>query len=89
MSGKTDEIEWRMVRLRLSTIKRLEAMRERLRTVYNKHAAFYVTFDNGEASNDALIAELLRRDEQHQARSRKAKKRMQERWADTRWTIIP
>jgi len=74
MSGKVNESLWRIVRLRPDTVTRLRVFEARVRAAREMGFTEVNPNEQDQISLDALICELLRRDEEHMERSLKATK---------------
>ena len=73
MAGKVNETLWRMTRLRPSTVDRLRVFEQRIRNAREMGETHVNPNEQDEISIDALVQELLRRDEEHVQRSRRSK----------------
>jgi len=75
MSGKVNETLWRMVRIRPETVYRLRDLEARIRKARENGFTEVNPDEMDRISIDALICELLRRDDEHRERSKASGKR--------------
>lgn len=73
--AKVNEANWRMVRLRLSTVEALRGFEARLRLSYERGQQTVGPNDRDQISFDHLIHVLLVRESAHAERSRKRRKK--------------
>jgi len=70
MAGKVNETLWRMVRLRPETVYRLRDLEIRIRRARENGFNEVNPDELDRISLDALVCELLRRDDEHRERSK-------------------
>jgi len=75
MAGKVNETLWHIIRVRPLTAKALRQFGDRLRNSFENGQGSVGPNDRDTIPMDAIITELLRREQEHSERSKKAQKR--------------